>query len=115
MARTNDINSATSQFFVNLVDNDFLDNKPGSYGYAVFGKVISGMDVIDTIAKTKTVAMAITMTCRGSSSRALGEEYRLTRPVAQSRRLESPAALVGPAAGGRAGVLHRQCGVAALD
>jgi peptidyl-prolyl cis-trans isomerase A (cyclophilin A) len=54
MARTNDINSATSQFFINLVDNEFLDNKPGSYGYAVFGKVVSGMDVIDTIAKTKT-------------------------------------------------------------
>jgi cyclophilin family peptidyl-prolyl cis-trans isomerase len=54
MARTNDINSATSQFFVNLVDNDFLDNKPGSYGYAVFGKVVSGMDVIDAIAKVKT-------------------------------------------------------------
>jgi peptidyl-prolyl cis-trans isomerase A (cyclophilin A) len=54
MARTNDINSATSQFFVNLVDNDFLDNKPGNYGYAVFGKVVAGMDVIDTIAKTKT-------------------------------------------------------------
>jgi cyclophilin family peptidyl-prolyl cis-trans isomerase len=54
MARTNDINSATSQFFVNLVDNEFLDNKPGSYGYAVFGKVVSGMDVIDAIAKVKT-------------------------------------------------------------
>jgi len=54
MARTNDINSATSQFFVNLVDNDFLDNKPGNYGYAVFGKVVSGMDVIDAIAKVKT-------------------------------------------------------------
>jgi peptidyl-prolyl cis-trans isomerase A (cyclophilin A) len=54
MARTNDINSATSQFFVNLVDNDFLDNKPGNYGYAVFGKIVTGMDVIDTIAKTKT-------------------------------------------------------------
>jgi len=54
MARTNDIHSATSQFFINLVDNDFLDNKPGSYGYAVFGKVVSGMDVIDAIAKTKT-------------------------------------------------------------
>ena len=37
MARTNDINSATAQFFVNLVDNEFLDNKPGNYGYAVFG------------------------------------------------------------------------------
>ncbi|HTE42117.1 MAG TPA: peptidylprolyl isomerase [Steroidobacteraceae bacterium] len=54
MARTNDINSATSQFFVNLKDNDFLDNKPGSYGYAVFGQVVSGMEVIDAIAKVKT-------------------------------------------------------------
>jgi cyclophilin family peptidyl-prolyl cis-trans isomerase len=57
MARTNDINSATSQFFVNLKDNDFLDHKPGSnstYGYAVFGKVTEGMDVIDKIAKVKT-------------------------------------------------------------
>ncbi len=54
MARTNDVNSATSQFFINLVDNDFLDHKPGNYGYAVFGKVTAGMDVIDTIAKTKT-------------------------------------------------------------
>jgi peptidyl-prolyl cis-trans isomerase A (cyclophilin A) len=54
MARTNDINSATSQFFVNLKDNDFLDNKAGSYGYAVFGQVVDGMEVIDAIAKVKT-------------------------------------------------------------
>ena len=54
MARTNDINSATSQFFINLKDNDFLDHKPGSYGYAVFAKVVEGMDVIDEIAGVKT-------------------------------------------------------------
>ena len=57
MARTNDINSATAQFFVNLKDNDFLDHKPGSsstYGYAVFGRVSEGMDVVDKIAKVKT-------------------------------------------------------------
>ncbi len=54
MARTNDINSATSQFFVNLKDNDFLDHKPGSYGYAVFGKITEGMDVIDKIATVRT-------------------------------------------------------------
>jgi cyclophilin family peptidyl-prolyl cis-trans isomerase len=54
MARTNDINSATSQFFVNLKDNEFLDHKPGSYGYAVFAKVVDGMDVIDAIAGVKT-------------------------------------------------------------
>jgi cyclophilin family peptidyl-prolyl cis-trans isomerase len=54
MARTNDINSATSQFFVNLSDNDFLDHKPGSYGYAVFGRITDGMDVIDGIAAVRT-------------------------------------------------------------
>jgi cyclophilin family peptidyl-prolyl cis-trans isomerase len=54
MARTNDIDSATSQFFINVVDNDFLDHKPGNYGYAVFGRVDSGMDVVDAIAATQT-------------------------------------------------------------
>jgi cyclophilin family peptidyl-prolyl cis-trans isomerase len=54
MARTNDVNSATSQFFINLVDNDFLDNKPGNFGYAVFGRIDSGMDVVDAIAQVKT-------------------------------------------------------------
>jgi cyclophilin family peptidyl-prolyl cis-trans isomerase len=57
MARTNDINSATSQFFVNLKDNDFLDHKsksPSQYGYAVFAKVTQGMDVVDKIAAVST-------------------------------------------------------------
>ena len=54
MARTSDINSATSQFFVNLADNEFLDHGPRDYGYAVFGKVTEGMDVVDKIAKVKT-------------------------------------------------------------
>jgi peptidyl-prolyl cis-trans isomerase A (cyclophilin A) len=54
MARTNDINSATSQFFINLADNEFLDHKPGNYGYAVFGRVTAGMEAIDAIAATKT-------------------------------------------------------------
>lgn len=57
MARTNDPNSATAQFFINLEDNAFLDFKSPSgagWGYAVFGKVISGMDVVDKIAKVKT-------------------------------------------------------------
>ncbi|MBK7251235.1 MAG: peptidylprolyl isomerase [Gammaproteobacteria bacterium] len=54
MARTNDIDSATSQFFVNLVDNQFLDHKPGNYGYAVFGRVSEGLDVIDAIAEVRT-------------------------------------------------------------
>jgi cyclophilin family peptidyl-prolyl cis-trans isomerase len=59
MARTNEIDSATAQFFVNLVDNDFLDHAgPGNYGYAVFGKVTSGMDTIDKIAKVATTNRA---------------------------------------------------------
>ena len=54
MARTNDLHSATSQFFVNLVDNDFLNHRTGNFGYAVFGRVAGGIDVIDRIAKVKT-------------------------------------------------------------
>jgi peptidyl-prolyl cis-trans isomerase A (cyclophilin A)/peptidyl-prolyl cis-trans isomerase B (cyclophilin B) len=55
MARTNDINSATSQFFINVVDNDFLDHKGTSnFGYAVFARIDSGMDVVDAIAAVKT-------------------------------------------------------------
>jgi peptidyl-prolyl cis-trans isomerase A (cyclophilin A) len=54
-ARTQDIHSATSQFFINLVDNAFLDYKNDrQYGYAVFGKVTKGMKVVDAIAKVKT-------------------------------------------------------------
>jgi cyclophilin family peptidyl-prolyl cis-trans isomerase len=49
MARTNDPNSATAQFFINVKDNAFLDPSPQSPGYTVFGKVASGMDVIDKI------------------------------------------------------------------
>jgi peptidyl-prolyl cis-trans isomerase A (cyclophilin A) len=54
MARTSDINSATSQFFVNLKDNGFLDHGPRDYGYAVFGRVTDGMEVIDRIARVGT-------------------------------------------------------------
>ncbi len=54
MARTSEINSATSQFFVNLSDNEFLDHGPRDYGYAVFGRVTEGMDVIDKIARVGT-------------------------------------------------------------
>ncbi|WP_079416027.1 peptidylprolyl isomerase [Thiomonas intermedia] len=55
MARTADPNSATAQFFVNVADNPSLDYpKPDGYGYAVFGKVISGMEVIDKIVAVPT-------------------------------------------------------------
>ena len=54
MARTSDINSATSQFFVNLADNAFLDHGTRDFGYAVFGRVVDGMEVIDAIAAVPT-------------------------------------------------------------
>src|ERR1700752_2920402 len=54
MARTSDINSATSQFFVNLKDNAFLDHGPRDYGYAVFARITEGMEVIDKIAALST-------------------------------------------------------------
>ena len=59
MARTNDIDSATAQFFINTRDNFFLDhqsNDQSKYGYAVFGKVLEGMEVVDSIEKTPTTS-----------------------------------------------------------
>ena len=54
MARTGVVDSATSQFFINLRDNDFLNHGTRDFGYAVFGKVSSGMDVVDKIAAVET-------------------------------------------------------------
>jgi peptidyl-prolyl cis-trans isomerase A (cyclophilin A) len=54
MARTQVKDSATSQFFINLVDNDVLDHGARDFGYAVFAKVVEGMDVVDKIAGVKT-------------------------------------------------------------
>lgn len=57
MARTSDPNSATSQFYINHVDNPFLDrnNAADGYGYCVFGRVLTGMDIVDAIAQTPVV------------------------------------------------------------
>jgi len=54
MARTPDPDSATSQFFINVADNANLDRTPGSAGYAVFGRVVKGLEVVDKIASVKT-------------------------------------------------------------
>jgi len=62
MARTNVVNSATSQFFINLKDNDFLNHSgkdAASFGYAVFGSVVEGMDVVDKIAGVKTTTKSM--------------------------------------------------------
>lgn len=59
MARTNDPHSATSQFFINVADNDFLNHTsptPRGWGYAVFGKVVAGTDVVDSIAAVRTAS-----------------------------------------------------------
>lgn len=54
MARTPVVDSATAQFFINLRDNNFLDHSERDFGYAVFGKVTAGMDVVDAIAAVPT-------------------------------------------------------------
>jgi len=57
MARTNDPHSASAQFFINVADNDFLNHTsptPQGWGYAVFGKVVDGLDVVEKIRKVKT-------------------------------------------------------------
>ncbi len=59
MARTSDPHSATAQFFINIIDNDFLNFKnetPNGWGYCVFGKVTNGMDVVDNIKKVATTS-----------------------------------------------------------
>lgn len=59
MARTNVVDSATAQFFINAVDNAFLDHKneaPTGFGYAVFGKVVKGIDVVEKIEKVATTS-----------------------------------------------------------
>ena len=61
MARTSDPHSATAQFFINVVDNDFLNftaESSNGYGYCVFGKVVEGMDVVDLIKKVPTTTKA---------------------------------------------------------
>ncbi len=58
MARTSDVDSATAQFFINLTDNEFLNNNDRDFGYAVFAEVTAGMDVVDKIATAATDSKA---------------------------------------------------------
>lgn len=62
MARTRVVDSATSQFFINVEDNDFLNHTsptPQGFGYAVFGKVLEGMDVVDAMCQVKTTSKGL--------------------------------------------------------
>lgn len=79
MARTNAVDSATSQFFINVKDNDFLNHRstaPSEFGYAVFGQVIEGMDTVHQIEKVKT------------GSRGHHEDVPVEAVVIQSARVE---------------------------
>ncbi len=79
MARTNDPNSAKSQFFINTVDNDFLNKSAMNAGYAVFGKVIKGMDVVDKIEKMPT------------ANAGMYQNVPVSPVVIQSVKIKSPA------------------------
>lgn len=59
MARTAEVDSATSQFFINVSDNDFLDHGARDFGYAVFAKVVGGMDVVDEIVGVDTTSQGM--------------------------------------------------------
>ena len=92
MARTNDPHSATAQFFINVTNNGFLDHRspsPRGWGYAVFGKVVEGMDVVDTMRRTAT-----------GSGGPFRKDVPRTPIVIQSAMLESatpiPAAQMAP-------------------
>jgi peptidyl-prolyl cis-trans isomerase B (cyclophilin B) len=80
MARTNVVDSATAQFFINVKDNDFLDHRntsPEGFGYAVFGQVTEGLDIVRKIEKVKT------------GSRGFHQDVPVEPVVIQSVRLEA--------------------------
>ena len=87
MARTNEPNSATCQFFINTVDNKMLDQPRGGAAYAVFGKVIKGMDVVDAIAAVPT----------GQSS-GMGDVPKTVVTIEKMEVLAGPPAMDAPAA-----------------
>jgi cyclophilin family peptidyl-prolyl cis-trans isomerase len=87
MARTNEPNSATSQFFINTVDNKMLDQPRGGAAYAVFGKVIKGMDVVDAIAAVPT----------GPSS-GMGDVPKTVVTIEKMEVIAGPPAMDAPAA-----------------
>ena len=107
MARTNSVHSATAQFFINLKDNDFLNHReptPDGYGYAVFGKVVKGMDVVERMGKVSTgksgqhqdvprIAITIESVTLLSASAVKAQ----TSPAPSSAPSTTPAAKAAPA------------------
>jgi peptidyl-prolyl cis-trans isomerase A (cyclophilin A) len=84
MARTNDPNSATSQFFINVVNNSFLDKAEGNPGYAVFAKVIEGMDVVDKIRAVKTGTFPAISLYQGKEIKQQFQDVPETKVVIES-------------------------------
>lgn len=78
MGRREDPHSATSHFFINVTDNPHLDATAGGWGYAVFGRVVSGMDVVDKIQKVKT-------TTKGQMQNVPVEPVIITRAYVEKR------------------------------
>ena len=89
MARTNDPNSATAQFFINVADNEML-NFPSNGGYAVFGKVVEGMEVVNKIkaVPTRTAPLAMKHPATGAEMEAPAENVPQEAVVIQSARAE---------------------------
>jgi cyclophilin family peptidyl-prolyl cis-trans isomerase len=91
LARAQNPDSGTSQFFINLKDNAFIDGKAGAPGYTVFGKVLDGMDVVDTIAKTPTTNhgghsdVPVKEVTIRSIRRANQHEFTTSRPLVVGR------------------------------
>ncbi len=87
MARTNQPDSATAQFFVNVADNDFLNFSPQSAGYAVFGKVVKGMDVVNQIKNVKTAERPLTMNAGKRSITQPSKDVPVSDVVIESIRV----------------------------
>jgi len=90
MARESDPDTATSEFFINVVDNERLNRpKPDGHGYAVFGRVIEGMDVVDKIRQVKTDSGRAIIRVAGEEKEETLKDVPQTRVVIQSvRRLQ---------------------------
>jgi cyclophilin family peptidyl-prolyl cis-trans isomerase len=88
MARTPEPNSATSQFFINVVDNAFL-NKGADAGYAVFGKVIEGMDVVDKIRAVKTGNQPAIALSGDNEMKTTFQDVPMTKVIVESVRREA--------------------------
>jgi cyclophilin family peptidyl-prolyl cis-trans isomerase len=86
MARTPDPNSATSQFFINVVDNSFLNRSERDAGYAVFAKVIEGMDIVDKIREVKTGITSDVILPNGKKTPQPFQDVPLTQVVIETVR-----------------------------